>query len=160
MIKRYVEKRSRKAAQAQVTVTPDDTVQHCSPCSPSPDMPLGVCFKLKSNEGNIDRVELESPSAGTGLETPGQRCPPNEGTGDQGRTTAAGFLRPQAWVQTKGETYFHLRRKAWTREPVTKVREIRQISPSCSRVTNPEAKRTSCLSPVEKERRHRLGTRL
>ena len=36
--------------------------------------------------------KLESPSAGTGLETPGQQCPPNEGTWDQGRTTADGFL--------------------------------------------------------------------
>ena len=30
VIKRYVDKRSREATQAQVTVTPDDTVQHCS----------------------------------------------------------------------------------------------------------------------------------
>ena len=36
--------------------------------------------------------ELESPSAGTGLETPGQQCPPNEGMWDQGRTTASGIL--------------------------------------------------------------------
>ena len=36
--------------------------------------------------------ELESPSAGTRLETPGQQCPPNERTWDQGRTTASGFL--------------------------------------------------------------------
>ena len=36
--------------------------------------------------------ELESPSAGTGLETPGQQCPPNEATCETGRTTAAGFL--------------------------------------------------------------------
>ena len=94
VIKRYVDKRSREATQTQVTVTPDDTVQHCNPCSPYPDMPSDVCFKLKSIEGKMDpeRGELESPSAGTGLETPGQQCPPNEGTLDQGRTTAAGFL--------------------------------------------------------------------
>ena len=36
--------------------------------------------------------ELESSSAGTGLETPGQQCPPNEGTWETGRTTADGFL--------------------------------------------------------------------
>ena len=41
-VKEYVEKRSRKAAQAQVTVTPVDTVQHCSPCPPNPDMPSDV----------------------------------------------------------------------------------------------------------------------
>ena len=46
VIKRYVEKRSREAAQAQATVTPVDTVQHSSPCpldlEPSPD----VCINL------------------------------------------------------------------------------------------------------------------
>ena len=94
VLKRLVEKRSREAAQAQVTVTPVDTVQHCSPCPPNPDMPSDVCFNLESNEGKMVPLleELESPSAGTGLETPGQQCPANEGTGDQGRTTADGFL--------------------------------------------------------------------
>ena len=95
-IKEYVEKRSRKEAQAQVTVTPVDTVQHCSPCSPNPDMPPDVCFRLENNEGKMgpELKELESPSAGTGLETPGQLCPPNEGTWDQRRTTASGILTP------------------------------------------------------------------
>ena len=37
VIKRYMEKRSREAAQAQVTVTPVDTVQHCSPCPLGPE---------------------------------------------------------------------------------------------------------------------------
>ena len=94
VIKQCVEKRSREATQAQVTVTPDDTVQHCSPCSPNPNMPSDLCIKFKSNKGKMDpeRGELESPSAGTGLETPGQQCPPDEGTWDQGRTTAADFL--------------------------------------------------------------------
>ena len=161
MIKRYVDKRSREATQAQVTVTPDDTVQYCSPCSPNPDTPSDVCIKFKSNKGKLDpeRGELESPSAGTGLETPGQQCPPNEGTRDQGRTTACGFLT--AGVDSnQGGNIFSLRRKAGTREPVTKVQELRESSPSCSRATNPEAKRTSSSTPVEKERRHRLGTRL
>ena len=36
VIKRYVEKRSCEAAQTQVTVTPVNTVQHCSPCPPIP----------------------------------------------------------------------------------------------------------------------------
>ena len=62
-VKEYVEKRSREAAQAQMTVTPDDTVQHCSPCLPNPDMPSDVCFKLKSNKCETDpeRGELEPP---------------------------------------------------------------------------------------------------
>ena len=73
-VKEYVEKRSREAAQAQVTVTPVDTVQHFSPCPPNPDMPSDVYFRLESSEGKMgpELKELESPSAGTGLETPRQ----------------------------------------------------------------------------------------
>ena len=89
--KRLVGKRGREAAQ--VTVTQVDTVQHCSPCPLDPEPSPDVCVKLKNNEGKMDpeRGELES-STGTGLETPGQQCPPNEGTWDQGRTTADGLL--------------------------------------------------------------------
>ena len=77
-----------------MTVTPVDTVQHCSPCPLDPEMPADVCMRLESSEGKMGQElkELESPSAGTGLETPGQQCPPNERTWDQGRTTADGFL--------------------------------------------------------------------
>ena len=52
----------------------DDTVQHCSLCPPNPDMPSDVCFRLESSEGKMgpELKKLESPSAGTGLETPGQ----------------------------------------------------------------------------------------
>ena len=94
VIKRYVEKRSREAAQAQVTITPVDTVQHCSPCPLDPEPSSSVYVKLENNEGkmNPERGELKSSSAGTGLETPGQQCPPNVGTWDQRRTTASGFL--------------------------------------------------------------------
>ena len=93
-VKEYVEKWSREAAQAHVTVTPVDTVQHCSPCPPYPDMPSDVCIDFNSIEGKMDLEleELESPSAGTGLEMPGQQCPPSEGIWETGRTTAAGFL--------------------------------------------------------------------
>ena len=94
VIKWYVEKRSRKAAQAQVTVTPVNTKQHCSPCPLNPDMPPDVCFKLESNKGKMNPKlkKLESSSAGTELKTPGQQCPPNEETWETGRTTADGFL--------------------------------------------------------------------
>ena len=76
-----MEKRSREAAQTQGTVMPVNTVQHCSPSPPNPDMPSDVCFRLESSEGKMgpELKELESPSAGTALETPGQQCPPNEG---------------------------------------------------------------------------------
>ena len=93
-IKEYVERRSREAAWAQVTAaTRDDTVQHCSPISQTPVSPSGVCFNLE-NEGRMDPEleKLESPSADTGLETPGQQCPSTEGIWEQRRTTANGFL--------------------------------------------------------------------
>ena len=91
ILKRLVEKRGREAAQ--VTVTPVDTVQHCSPCPLNPAMPPDVRMRLESNEGKMDPElkELESPSTGTGLETPGQQCLPNEGTWDQGRTIPDGY---------------------------------------------------------------------
>ena len=93
VMKRYVEKRSREAAQAQVTVTPVDAVRYCSLSPQTPEPSSSVCVQLENNEGKMDqeRGELESPSAGTGLETSGQQCPPNEGTWHQGRTTADGF---------------------------------------------------------------------
>ena len=64
-----------------MTVTPVDTVQHCSPCPLDPEPSSSVSIKLKSIEGKTDpeRGELVSPSTGTGLETPGQQYPPNEG---------------------------------------------------------------------------------
>ena len=72
VLKRLVEKRGREVAQ--VTVTPVDTVQHCSPCPLDPEPSPDVCVKLENNGGRMDpeRGELKSSSAGTGLETPGQ----------------------------------------------------------------------------------------
>ena len=104
---RLVEKRSREAAQAQVTVTPVDTIQHCSPCPLNPEMPPDLCFKLENNEGRMDPVrgELESPSANTGLETLGQQCPPNEGTWETGRATADGFLTAGVGSNQGGSIY-------------------------------------------------------
>ena len=94
VLKRLVEKRSREAAQAQVTVTPVNTVQYCSPSPQTPKPSPDVWFELENNEGKMDpeRGELESSSAGTGLKTPGQQCLPNEGTWGTRRTTVDGFL--------------------------------------------------------------------
>ena len=93
-IKRYVEKRCHEEAQAQMTAKPVGTVQHCSLISPNPDMPSNACVKLENNEGTMGQEleELTSSSAGTGLKTPGQQGPPNEGTLEQRQTTANGFL--------------------------------------------------------------------
>ena len=87
-IKRYVEKRCREEAVAQMTVTPVDTVQHCSPISQNSVPPSGVCFNLENNEDEMgpELEKLKSPSASTSLNTPGQQCPPNEGVWEQRRT--------------------------------------------------------------------------
>ena len=92
ILKRLVEKREREAAQ--VTVTPVSTVQHCIPRSLTPEISIGTRICMESNESKIDSepTELESPSAGTGLKTPGQQCPPNEETCETGRTIADGYL--------------------------------------------------------------------
>ena len=78
-LKRCMEKRVRETAQV-TAVTRDHTVQPCSPCSPNPDRPSGVLCNLE-NEGTMSQEleELTSSSTGTGLNTPGQQCPPNEG---------------------------------------------------------------------------------
>ena len=94
-IKAYVEKRSHdEAIQVQVTVPQVNTIQHSSPYPLDPEPSPDVCVNLENNEGRID-PELEkpkSPSAGTGLKTPGQQCPPNEGIWETGPTTASGIL--------------------------------------------------------------------
>ena len=95
-LKRCMEKRVRETAQV-TAVTRDHTVQHCSPCSPNPDRPSGLHCNLENNEGEMDPrmkelEELTSSSAGTGLNTPGQESPPNEGVWETGRITADSIL--------------------------------------------------------------------
>ena len=161
ILKRLVEKRGREAAQMTVTVV--DTVQYCSSSPQTPKPSPAVCAKLENNEGRMDpeRGELKPPSADTGLETPGQQCPPNEGTWEKDRTIADGHSLVWHKTKPKGETFLHPQRNAWTREPS----KLRQTQLSYSRVIRPKtrikaAKRTSNLTPVEKERRHRFETRL
>ena len=88
-LKRCMEKRVRETAQV-TAVTRDHTVQHCSPCSPNPDRPSGVHCNLENNEGTMSQEleELTSSSASTGLNTPGQQSPPNEGVWETGRIIA------------------------------------------------------------------------
>ena len=92
-IKRYVARRSREAAQ--VTVAPVSTAQHCIPRSLNPEIPSDVHVNMEEkDEGrmNPELTEFESSSAGTGLETPGQQCPPIEGIWEIGRTIADGYF--------------------------------------------------------------------
>ena len=105
VIKRLVETRDRVAAQ--VTVTQVSTVQHCSPIPQTPEPPSDVCFNLKSNESEMDPGLMEEPkssSAGTGLETPGQQCPPNEEVWEQRRITATGFVTASVGSSQGGRT--------------------------------------------------------
>ena len=101
VIKRLVETRDRDAAQ--VTVTQVSTVQHCSPIPKTPEPPPDVCFNLE-NEGRMDLElgKLKSPSASTGLNTPVQQSPPNEGVWETGRITADGILTAGVDSSKKG----------------------------------------------------------
>ena len=89
-----MEKRSREAVQLQLTVTQMNTVQHFSlyPLDPEPSPSVNVELENAKGKMGPELEELELPSAGTGLEMPRQQCPPNEGTWETGRTTAADFL--------------------------------------------------------------------
>ena len=142
-VKEYVEKRSREAAQAQVTVTPVDTVQHCSPCPPNPNMPSNVCIKFKIIEGKMDpeQGELESSSAGTGLETPGQQCPQNEGIWERGRTTANGFLTADVGSSQGGNIS----------SPTERAKSTATIADISSKAATPENRRHKTTSEENKQ---------
>ena len=93
-LKRLMEKRVRETAQV-TAVTQVSTVQHCSPIPKTPEPPPDVCFNLENNEGEMDpgmKEEPKSPSASTGLNTPGQESPPSEGVRETGRITSDSIL--------------------------------------------------------------------
>ena len=98
-----------------------------------------------------DRGELEPSSAGTGLETPGQQCPPDEGTWETGRTIADGILTAGVSSNQGGNISYQRN---------TLVLELGQLRHRKNAGTRQLVKRTSSLTPVEKERRYRFGTRL
>ena len=159
-IKEYVKKRSRnEAAQVQVTVTQMDTVQHSSPYPFDPEPSPDVCVNLKNNEGRMDPEldKLKISSAGTGLKTPGQQCPPNEGIWETGRTTDSGILT-QARAQAKEKISRHPRNERKVRRRLQQ--SLRKLRPRQNAGTRHSANRTSSSTPVGEERRHRLGTRL
>ena len=78
-LERVIRERRGRAA-AHVVVAPIDTAQPCNPRSRSSKIwfDVRVCIE-ENNEGrmNPERGQLESPSTGTGSETPGQQCLPN-----------------------------------------------------------------------------------
>ena len=78
ILKRLVENRDRDTVHA--TVAPVDAAQYRSPRSLTPEIPSDVCVHMEKKEAGMmdpEQDQLESSSAGTGLETPGQQCPPN-----------------------------------------------------------------------------------
>ena len=156
ILKRLVEKRGREATQ--VTVTPFDTVQHSSPCPLDPE-PSSVYFRLENTEGEMgpELDELKTSSAGTGLKTPGQQCPLNEGIWEAGRTTASGILTAGAGP-SQGENIS---------SPTEREKSTTTIVDISSKAATPSKRRHKIFSeqnnsstPVGEERRHRFGTRL
>ena len=163
MIKLIVERRGRDAAHA--IVAPVDTAQYRSPRSPTPETSFDACVCVdmeKKDEGTMDpeRDQLKPPSASTGLETPGQQCPPN---GKTGRTTADGCLLVGVGSNLGGNTFFPAEIAVGTR-PDSKSTTC-AASNTIKVGRKPEGKEKGSeedkqLTPKGKERSHRLRTRL
>ena len=158
-IMEYVEKRSREAAKVHVTVKPDGTVQHCRPCSPNPDRPLGVYFNSKNSEDEMgpELEKRESSSAGTSPETPGQQCPQHEGVWETGRIIANGLLTADVDSRKRGNVSSRTERATRT---VT-VADISSIAATPSKRRH----KTFCeenkqFDPGGQGEKARLGTRL
>ena len=101
--------------------------------------------------------KLESSSADTGLETPGQQSLPNEETWEQRRTTANGILTAGVDSSQGGRTPSPPERSTSTKNLQTSFRQL--LSKKTAGTRQP-ANKTSSLTPVEEERKPRLGTRL
>ena len=76
----------------------------------------------------LELKELESPSPGTGLETPGQQCPPNAGTWGQGRTTVYGFLAAGVGSNLGGNIFSPTTESVDTRTSTTSTRTTADIT--------------------------------
>ena len=159
MLKRLAEKRDLGAAH--VTVAPVNTAQYRSPRSLTPEIPSNVCVHIEKNKAGMmdpEQDQLELPSAGTGLETPGQQCPPNGETWETGRTIADGYLLVGMGSNQGGDTSPPTERVG-TRAG-TATTPINSSNNIFRKARIKAAKRTSNLTPEEKERSHRVGKRL
>ena len=155
----------RGRAAAHVILAPIDTVQPCNFRSSSEvSFDVRVCME-GNNEGRMDpeRGQLESSSAGTGFETPGQRCLPNL---EMGRIPGDGCLLVGVSPNLEGNTFS-------LTELVIGTRTDSQTStPSASSKTvflqmsrkpgnsEPASEETSSLTPVDKGRSHRFEKRM
>ena len=131
MLKRLVEKRGRKAAQ--VTVTPVDTVQYCSPSPQTPEQSSNVFWRTARGGWTQSKASSNHHRLARILKRPDSSVPRTRGRGrkDEPSLTAICSL---AWDRTKGETFLHLRWDVWTRESS----ELRRTSLFCSRTSNPK----------------------
>ena len=132
VIKRYVERRSRDAAQ--VTATPVSTVQHCIPDRSIRKYRQMYVSSWRTTRGGWTQSEVSSNHHRLVrvLKRPDSSVPRTRGYGMKNEPSLTA-IRSLAWDRTKRETFLHLRRNAWTREPS----ELRQTSLSCSRATGP-----------------------
>ena len=87
--------------------------------------------------------ELESPSPGTGRETPGQQCPPNEGIWETGQTTAGGFLTAGVGSNQGGNIFSPTTESVDTRAGNKGTRTIADISSTAATPENRRHKTTS-----------------
>ena len=110
---------------------------------------------------NPEPTELESPSAGTDLEAPGQQCPPNE---EAGRTTADGYLLVGMGSNQGGDTSSPTERAGsragkttTTTSAASNIIFLQQGRKPRDKSSSEENKQ---FDPEGKEKSPRLGTRL
>ena len=114
VIKWYVEMLSREAAQAQVTVTPVDTVQYGSPSPRTPEPSPDVCVSSwRTTRGGWTQSEASSNHHRLvrALKRPDSSVPQTRGRGRKNEPSLTA-IRSLGWDRTKGETFLHLRRNA------------------------------------------------
>ena len=118
VIKRYVEKRSREAAQAQVTLRRLIPYSTVAPAHKLPNLRQMYVSSWRTTREGWTRSEASSNHHRLVrvLKRPDSSAPRTRGRGrkDEPSLTA---IRLLVWDRTKGETFLHPRRNAWTREP-------------------------------------------
>ena len=109
-----------------------------------------------------EQDQLESPSAGTGLETPGQQCPANGETSETGRTIADDYLLVGRGLNQRRDTSPPTKRVG-TRAGTATTPESSSNIIFLEASRKPEDKdkgseENSQFDPEGKKRSHRLGT--
>ena len=164
-LKRNVGRRGRDAAH--VPVVPVDIVQYCSTRSRRPKLSFDArVYMEKNNEGRInpERDQLESPSAGTGFETPGQQYLPNWATDEPLPTATWSPAQVRIW----GEAFFPSQNALFigTRANSKFTTPSKHQTPfscrraACLKTRRHPTKKTSSLTPDGKEESRRLEKRV